>query len=55
MPGKKQGERRTAAKAIETFDSRVKCNGAFQFGGDASTGLGCCTVKLDGEKKEVAK
>jgi CRISPR-associated protein Cmr4 len=33
----------------------VRNRSVFQFGGDASTGLGYCTVGLDSEKKEVLK
>lgn len=36
---------KTAIDALEAFQSKVK-DKAFQFGGDASTGLGYCTVKL---------
>ena len=50
-----KGQDRTADKALDTFRAKVDKAGVFQFGGDASTGLGYCTVKLDGEKKEVAK
>ena len=50
-----KGQDRTADKALDAFKTKVDEVGVFQFGGDASTGLGYCTVKLDGEKKEVAK
>lgn len=50
-----RGQDRTADEAMDTFRTKVDEAGVFQFGGDASTGLGYCTVKLDGEKKEVAK
>ena len=50
-----KGQNRTAEMALENFKTKVEQTGVFQFGGDASTGLGYCTVKLDGEKKEVAK
>jgi CRISPR/Cas system CMR subunit Cmr4 (Cas7 group RAMP superfamily) len=49
-----RGQDRAADKALETFKTKVDDAGVFQFGGDASTGLGYCTVKLDGEKKGVA-
>ncbi len=45
---------RKPADAEAEFRTKL-ANQVFQFGGDASTGLGYCTVKLDGEKKEVAK
>jgi CRISPR-associated protein Cmr4 len=35
-----------AADALAAFDAKLKETGVFQFGGDASTGLGYCTVKL---------
>jgi hypothetical protein len=50
-----KGQDRTADKALDTFRAKVDEAGVFQFGGDASTGLGYCTVRLDGEKKELAK
>jgi CRISPR-associated protein Cmr4 len=50
-----KGHDRTEDKALDTFRTEVDETGVFQFGGDASTGLGYCTVKLDGEKNEVAK
>jgi len=50
-----KGQDRTTDKALDTFRAKVDEAGVFQFGGDASTGLGYCTVRLDGEKKEVAK
>jgi len=60
-------KQRTPDQALKAFQGQddqgkdqpdkpgVRCGSVFQFGGDASTGLGYCTVKLDGEKKEVAK
>jgi CRISPR-associated protein Cmr4 len=36
---------KTAKDALETFENKVKGK-AYQFGGDASTGLGYCTVQL---------
>ncbi len=36
---------KTAKDALDKFDSKVK-DRAFQFGGDASTGLGWCSLKL---------
>ena len=50
-----KGQDRTPDKALDTFRTKVDEAGIFQFGGDASTGLGYCTVKLDGEKKGVTK
>lgn len=41
---------RAAEKALETFWSKPAENRVFQFGADASTGLGYCTVKLDDRK-----
>ncbi len=38
--GKKAGD------ALAAFEEKLKNTGVFQFGGDASTGLGYCTVKL---------
>jgi CRISPR-associated protein Cmr4 len=38
-------ERRPATAAWETFKAKVSDFAVFQFGGDASTGLGYCTVK----------
>ena len=35
-----------AENALNTFDAKLLEAGIFQFGGDASTGLGYCTVKL---------
>ncbi len=46
---KSKHERRQAAQAIEAF-KQVTDGEVFQFGGDASTGLGYCTVKLNGEE-----
>jgi CRISPR-associated protein Cmr4 len=50
-----KGQNRTAETALDIFKIKVEQTGLFQFGGDASTGLGYCTVKLDSAKKEVAK
>lgn len=37
--------------ALKAFSEKINANGnTFQFGGDASTGLGWCSLKLDGEK-----
>lgn len=45
--GKKpKAERRKPAKALEVFGAKVAEQEVFQFGGDASTGLGYCTVKI---------
>lgn len=42
---------KTAAEALNSFAAKVKAaNDVFQFGGDASTGLGFCTVTIN-EKK----
>ena len=38
---------KTADEAIKTFTDKVNKEGVFQFGGDASTGLGYCTVRID--------
>jgi len=43
---KAKGQRREAAQALEEFAKKVADRQVFQFGGDASTGLGWCTVKL---------
>ena len=43
---KAKDQRRDGGKAIETFETKLKAVGVFQFGGDASTGLGYCTVKI---------
>lgn len=43
-------ERRPAAKAIEEFKKKTDGQ-VFQFGGDASTGLGYCTVKVDSSQQ----
>lgn len=45
---KAQDQRRKGGEAIETFETKIKAVGVFQFGGDASTGLGYCTVSLKG-------
>jgi CRISPR-associated protein Cmr4 len=37
---------RTADGALDAFEGKVKDTGVFQFGGDASTGLGYCTVHV---------
>jgi CRISPR-associated protein Cmr4 len=47
---KPKEERRKATAALETFAKKVEEKQVFQFGGDASTGLGYCTVKLNEEK-----
>jgi CRISPR-associated protein Cmr4 len=38
---------RQAVQALATFAEKAKTVSVFQFGGDASTGLGYCTVTLD--------
>jgi CRISPR-associated protein Cmr4 len=46
-------ERRTAGRAAEALQSKIEAaGGVFQFGGDASTGLGYCTVRLIAPEKE---
>lgn len=45
-----KGKDRPAEQALKAFADKLKDQPAFQFGGDASTGLGYCTVKLSGEK-----
>lgn len=45
---KAKEDRRDAGKAIQAFADKVAVRQVFQFGGDASTGLGYCTVRLDG-------
>lgn len=41
------GQDRPADKALDAFKTKVEEAGVFQFGGDASTGLGYCTVNLN--------
>jgi CRISPR-associated protein Cmr4 len=48
--GKPNDQRRNAAAALTAFQEKVPAGSVFQFGGDASTGLGYCTVKLNGEQ-----
>jgi CRISPR-associated protein Cmr4 len=43
-------KRRPAEDALKAFADKLMKQPTFQFGGDASTGLGYCTVKLNGEK-----
>jgi CRISPR-associated protein Cmr4 len=43
--GKAKEQRRNAEAALKTFGEKLASQ-VFQFGGDASTGLGWCTVKL---------
>ncbi len=51
----KQDKPRTPEQATKAFDTKLKVNcSVFQFGGDASTGLGYCTVQLN-DKQEGAK
>ncbi|MGH8023373.1 MAG: type III-B CRISPR module RAMP protein Cmr4 [Limisphaerales bacterium] len=38
-------QRRDASKALDAFSRKIE-GGIFQFGGDASTGLGYCSVKM---------
>ncbi len=42
----KASERRKAVEAVDTFGKKVEAVKVFQFGGDASTGLGYCTVTV---------
>jgi CRISPR-associated protein Cmr4 len=43
------GNRRGPNEAVRAFQAKLESLGSvFQFGGDASTGLGYCTVKFDG-------
>lgn len=49
-PDKAKEDRRKAKAALETFHAKVGERKVFQFGGDASTGLGFCTVKLNEAK-----
>jgi CRISPR-associated protein Cmr4 len=48
--GKAKDARRGAEAALRAFGEKVVETQVFQFGGDASTGLGYCTVALHGEK-----
>jgi CRISPR-associated protein Cmr4 len=50
IPNKAKDERRKSQVAINAFEAKVNSKEVFQFGGDASTGLGYCTVKLNEEK-----
>jgi CRISPR-associated protein Cmr4 len=45
-PSRKETNPKTGDDAIEAFKSKVEATKVFQFGGDASTGLGFCTVTL---------
>ena len=45
-PGRGKGESRTADEALTAFGDKIISSRVFQFGGDASTGLGFCTVTL---------
>lgn len=45
-----KGKDRPADEALKAFGEKLGIRAVFQFGGDASTGLGYCTVMLDGEK-----
>ena len=47
---KAEANRRPAEAALEAFGQRVGHKQVLQFGGDASTGLGYCTVKFDAAK-----
>jgi CRISPR-associated protein Cmr4 len=43
---KAKDQRRTAAQALDEFRKKVAERQVFQFGGDASTGLGWCTISI---------
>lgn len=49
-----QYESKTPKDALDAFGSKLKDTGVFQFGGDATTGLGYCTVEL-GKEQEAAR
>lgn len=38
---------KTATDALDAFAAKIGTQSAFQFGGDASTGLGYCTARID--------
>jgi CRISPR-associated protein Cmr4 len=44
---KPREQRHKADDALKAFEKKVSERGVFQFGGDASTGLGYCTVAFD--------
>ena len=48
-PNKAKEERRLADAALAAFKDKIETVNVFQFGGDASTGLGYCTVQLDNQ------
>lgn len=48
--GKAKDQRRDSEAAFTSFQHKIEAVNVFQFGGDASTGLGYCTVKLDDAK-----
>ncbi len=48
---KAANERQEARQALDAFGKELTEHPTFQFGGDASTGLGYCTVKLNEEEK----
>jgi CRISPR-associated protein Cmr4 len=52
---KAKDQRRDAENAIGAFSLKLASKQARQFGGDASTGLGYCTVKLNEDKKASEK
>lgn len=41
-------DRRKGESAIVAFSEKIRSKGMLQFGGDASTGLGYCTVRING-------
>jgi CRISPR-associated protein Cmr4 len=45
-------QKRKAEEALKVFAEKVSRKQVFQFGGDASTGLGYCTVQLGDAKGE---
>ena len=49
-PGKSEAARRSATAALNVFGGKVAERQVFQFGGDASTGLGYCTVTVNGAR-----
>jgi CRISPR-associated protein Cmr4 len=50
-PAVAAGQRRTADAALDAFASKISSQTVFQFGGDASTGLGYCSVTLAPRKE----
>ncbi len=51
--GRGVSKERTADKACNAFQEKLNANGkVFQFGGDASTGLGFCSVEINGNSSK---